>query len=195
MSGTRSQRYRLLLAMLLLLGAFLVACDTETATETETESEVETETETEEQAETEAESRPERGMGQGGMGRGMGERMGPNSGMRERHRATIPSAYAGRTSPVDATDASLARGEEIYTTHCETCHGAGGMGDGPAGENLDPLPAPIAHTSQMLGDDYLFWRISEGGSMEPFNSAMPAWKETLAEEERWDVINYIRSLE
>lgn len=30
--------------------------------------------------------------------------------------------------------------------------------------------------------------------MEPFNSAMPAWKETLDEGERWDVINYIRSL-
>lgn len=191
MSGSRSQRHRLqrhrlLIALLLLIGALLVACDTESETEAETE--------TQEQAETEAESRPERGMGQG-MGRGMGERMGPNSGMRERHRAPIPSAYAGRTSPVEATEASLARGEEIYTTYCETCHGAGGMGDGAAGENLDPPPAPIAHTSQMLGDDYLFWRISEGGSMEPFNSAMPAWKETLDEGERWDVINYIRSLE
>ena len=46
----------------------------------------------------------------------------------------------------------------------------------------------------MLGDDYLLWRISEGGAEAPFNSAMPAWKETLDEDARWDVINYIRAL-
>jgi phytoene dehydrogenase-like protein len=68
------------------------------------------------------------------------------------------------------------------------------MGDGPAGQSLDPLPAPIAHTSQMLGDDYLFWRISEGGTMAPFDSAMPAWESALTEEERWHAINYVRAL-
>lgn len=46
----------------------------------------------------------------------------------------------------------------------------------------------------MLSDDYLFYRISEGGNVAPFNSAMPAWKEILTETERWDVINYTRSL-
>ena len=131
------------------------------------------------------------------MGRDMGpgRGMGPDRGMMARHQADVPSDYAGMTNPVPATEESLARGEEIYKTYCETCHGADGMGNGPGGENLDPPPAAIAHTSQMLGDDYLFWRISEGGAMEPFNSAMPAWKEALDEQERWDVINYIRALE
>jgi hypothetical protein len=46
----------------------------------------------------------------------------------------------------------------------------------------------------MMGDSYLFWRISEGGAMEPFNSAMPAWKDVLDEEARWNVIHYIRAL-
>ncbi len=53
---------------------------------------------------------------------------------------------------------------------------------------------PIAHTSQMMGDSYLFWRVSEGGGMAPFNSAMPAWKETLDERARWDVLNYVQAL-
>lgn len=120
--------------------------------------------------------------------------MGPGSGMMDRHHATVPEAYAGVTNPIPASTESLAAGEEIYTTYCATCHGDGGMGDGPAGQNLDPPAAPIAHTSQMLGDDYLFWRISEGGAMAPFNSAMPAWKGPLTEEERWHVINYVRAL-
>jgi hypothetical protein len=68
------------------------------------------------------------------------------------------------------------------------------MGDGPAGASLDPAPAPVAHTSQMLGDDLLFWRISEGGLPEAFGSAMPAWKDSLDEQTRWDLVNYMRAL-
>lgn len=133
-----------------------------------------------------------RNMGSGdGMGMGMG--MGGN-GMMARHHATIPAEYAGITNPIPADDASLERGAETYETFCATCHGDGGMGDGPASEALDPAPAPIAHTGQMLGDDYLFWRVTEGGAFEPFNSAMPAWKESLDEQARWDVVNYVQAL-
>lgn len=126
-----------------------------------------------------------------GMGSGM---MGMGNGMMARHQATIPEEYAGLTNPVAADEESLARGAEIYTTYCVVCHGEGGMGDGVGAANLDPAPAPIAHTSRMLGDDYLYWRVSEGGSHDPFNSAMPAWETAFDETARWDVINYIRAL-
>jgi mono/diheme cytochrome c family protein len=126
------------------------------------------------------------------MGMGMG--MGRQSGMMARHRAPIPEAYAGLVNPVTADEASLERGGELFVTHCASCHGDGAMGDGPAGTGLDPAPVPIAHTSQMMSDSYLFWRVSEGGAMEPFNSAMPAWKETLDEQARWDVLNYVQAL-
>jgi len=120
--------------------------------------------------------------------------MGRGSSMMERHRAPIPSEYADSANPVAADEQSITRGSELYITHCATCHGDGGMGDGPSGEALEPAPAPIAHTSQMMGDDYLFYRISEGGAFEPFSSSMPAWKSILDESERWDVINYVRAL-
>jgi mono/diheme cytochrome c family protein len=120
--------------------------------------------------------------------------MGPGGGMRARHHATIPEPYQGLANPVPAEQASLDRGAELYSTLCASCHGDGGMGDGPAGANLDPAPAPVAHSSQMLGDDMLFWRVSEGGAMAPFNSAMPAWKGSLDKQARWDVINYVRAL-
>ncbi len=45
----------------------------------------------------------------------------------------------------------------------------------------------------MLSDGYLYWRISEGG--HSFGTAMPAWNESLSEQARWDLINYMRSLE
>lgn len=119
---------------------------------------------------------------------------GMGSSMMARHHATIPAEYAGLTNPIAANADSLARGTEIYTTQCASCHGDGGMGDGPAAVGLDPAPAPIAHSSQMLGDDYLYWRISEGGTIEPFNSTMIAWKGVLDEDARWDVINYVQAL-
>ncbi|MGB0386292.1 MAG: c-type cytochrome [Ardenticatenaceae bacterium] len=130
--------------------------------------------------------------GTGFMEHGPGGGMG--GGMMARHHATIPDEYAGVSNPISADEASLARGEEIYTANCASCHGDGGVGDGPAAEALDPGPTNIAHTGQMLGDDYLLWRISEGGAESPFNSAMPSWKATLDEEARWDAINYIRAL-
>ena len=120
--------------------------------------------------------------------------MGMRGNMMARHHARIPTEYAGLTNPVAADEESLARGREIYATYCTTCHGDGGMGDGPTAESLDPAPAAIAHTSQMLGDDYLFWRISEGGAIEPFNSSMIAWKAILNEDSRWDAINYVQAL-
>jgi mono/diheme cytochrome c family protein len=118
--------------------------------------------------------------------------LGRQSGMMERHHAEVPAEYIDLVNPTPADADSLRRGQMVYTAQCETCHGASGMGDGPAGQALDPAPAPIAHTSQMLGDGYLYWRISEGG--HDFATAMPAWDESLSEQARWDLINFVRNL-
>jgi mono/diheme cytochrome c family protein len=118
--------------------------------------------------------------------------MGGGNGMMERHHATIPADYADVTNPTPDDSDSLARGASLYATHCASCHGDGGMGDGAAGAALDPKPASVAHTSQMMSDAYLFWRVSEGGV--PFQTAMPVWKDLLDEQARWDVINYVRAL-
>jgi mono/diheme cytochrome c family protein len=112
--------------------------------------------------------------------------------MMARHHAVVPEPYAGLANPIAADEESLTRGQRIYTESCATCHGDGGMGDGPSGVSLEPAPALLAHTSAMLGDDYLFWRTSEGGA--EFGSTMPAWKDTLDDEAIWDVINYVRGL-
>jgi mono/diheme cytochrome c family protein len=121
---------------------------------------------------------------------GMG--MGQNN-MMMRHHAEIPDEYAGMTNPIPSDEASLERGAALYATNCASCHGDSGKGDGPVGAALalDPAPAAIAHTSQMMADDYLYWRISEGGA--EFATSMPPWK-ILPEQDRWDMINYVRAL-
>ena len=116
---------------------------------------------------------------------------GGDSGMMSRHHAKVPEEYSGMTAP-EATDESIARGADFYKINCISCHGETGAGDGAAGAVLNPLPAPISHTAQMLADDLVFYRISEGGV--PFQTAMPAWKDVMTEEQIWDVIAYVRAL-
>ena len=120
----------------------------------------------------------------------VGEPMMGN-GMSSRHHAVVPEEYAGLSSPA-LTQSDIDKGAELYAKLCAACHGDGGMGDGPSAASLDPAPAPVAHTSAMLGDGYLYWRMADGGAA--FNSTMPAWKDSLSESEIWAVIGYMRAL-
>lgn len=104
----------------------------------------------------------------------------------------VPSEYAGKTNPLGA-DAATA-GKTVFDERCASCHGATGAGDGAAAAGLDPKPANLAEVVSTFEDDFLFWRVNEGGGMEPFNSAMPAWKGILTEEQIWQVIAYLRTL-
>ena len=123
---------------------------------------------------------------------GMGfEMMGPGNGMSTRHHAAVPEEYANLQSP-DLSDADMVTGGELYTKMCAACHGDGGLGDGPSAASLDPAPSPIAHTSTMLSDGYLYWRIAEGGA--EFKTTMPAWKGSLTEGNIWALIGYMRAL-
>jgi mono/diheme cytochrome c family protein len=105
-----------------------------------------------------------------------------------------PSEFTNLTNPFAGDHEAAEAGAEIYEINCATCHGPEGKGDGLAAIGLDPQPASLAdaHLMEEMNDGALFWRVSEGGMMEPFNSLMPAWKDTLSEDEIWQVITYIR---
>lgn len=107
-----------------------------------------------------------------------------------------PAEFASRTNPFADDHEAIEVGAEIFQANCAACHGSEGLGDGPAAETLEPKPATLADGAMMgdLSDGYLFWRVSKGGQMEPFNSAMPAWESGLAEQQRWQVISFVRTL-
>lgn len=110
-----------------------------------------------------------------------------------------PKSYANKVSDVWIDADAIERGEKIYKKMCVSCHGVDGQGTGPMAQALSHPPADLTnnfHTSPGNGDAYLFWRISEGGTVEPFKSQgskMPAFKHVLTERERWDVLSYVHT--
>jgi mono/diheme cytochrome c family protein len=109
----------------------------------------------------------------------------------QEQRNGVPLDVANIRDPIPPDERSLGVGERVYTTYCETCHGESGRGDGPAGLRLVPRPADLRiHSAPGVHTDgEMFYWVSYGYP----GSAMPAWKDTLTEEERWDVINYVRA--
>ena len=81
---------------------------------------------------------------------------------------------------------SLARGEQLYRENCITCHGVEGRGDGVAAQGLGPMPADLVARAELLSDDVLFERISEG------HGPMPPWKFHMSEQQLHDVVYFLR---
>jgi mono/diheme cytochrome c family protein len=104
----------------------------------------------------------------------------------------VPVEFEQYRNQYTGDPGAVSEGEEIYIERCESCHGEDGLGEGPMAKSLDPKPGSLVDGD--LSDQYLFWRISEGGMMEPFNSVMPAWKTILTEDQIGKVIAYIHSL-
>jgi mono/diheme cytochrome c family protein len=100
----------------------------------------------------------------------------------------VPAEYAGKTNPLGAD--AVAAGADVYKSNCAACHGDTGRGDGPAGKSLDTKPRNLVEFQSLVGDDYLYWRISTGID----GSAMIPWKGVLTDDQIWQVIAFIRTL-
>ncbi len=86
------------------------------------------------------------------------------------------------------TDASK-QGKKLYQQMCAMCHGDLGKGDGIAGTALDPPPGNFtAKKVQGQTDGAIFWKMTNG------NPPMIAYADFLKEEQRWQLVNYIREL-
>lgn len=105
----------------------------------------------------------------------------------------IPEEYLRASNPLPQTEATVREGRALYMQHCASCHGPTGNGDGEAGKSLSPSPALLAYLIQMpmTVDSYLLWSVSEGGVA--FGTAMPSFKATLAKDEIWKIVAFMRA--
>jgi mono/diheme cytochrome c family protein len=101
--------------------------------------------------------------------------------------AVIPEEFP--VNPIQVDEVSLQRGAILYEIHCQLCHGEQGHGDGSLARYFDRTPQNLTAeeiTNEFDGSVYL--TIVQGFGQ------MPSLAENLTLRERWDVINYVRTL-
>jgi mono/diheme cytochrome c family protein len=102
----------------------------------------------------------------------------------------IPEEAKLRKNPIQSSPAALAAARAIYFDKCVQCHGETGKGDGPDAAMYYPSPASLIDAKHMSGvtDGELFYEISQG------RKPMPSFKKRLTEEQRWQLVLFVRSL-
>jgi mono/diheme cytochrome c family protein len=100
-----------------------------------------------------------------------------------------PTAAKSLQNPVPPTDESITAGMTNYSSRCQNCHGAKGDGKGPGAGKLSIAPSDFTDTHEMaqITDGELFWKISHG------RRPMPGFQDKLTEQERWQLVDYIRT--
>jgi mono/diheme cytochrome c family protein len=98
-------------------------------------------------------------------------------------------AAAARKNPVAATPQSVMKGGALFAIYCTPCHGTSGKGDGLVAAKFVPPPdLTNAELQKTRTDGYWQSYLSVGGAV------MPSYSEALTPDERWDVVNYVRTL-
>jgi copper transport protein len=100
----------------------------------------------------------------------------------------IPGAGQAGANPVEATAQSIARGQVLYQQYCAACHGINGDGNGPNAATLPVKPYDFRVHIPYHRDDYFFKTIQNG-----LGTIMPAWKNTILEEDTWNLINFLHA--
>ena len=122
----------------------------------------------------------------------------PKSGIDE--ALEVPDAARDRRNPIVPTEETLSNGRALWRTHCETCHGPLGKGDGPnarlheARKGYAPRNLTDPDVQENLTDGEIFWRLSKG-IIEGDNIIMPTYeKKVPSEADRWQLVLYVRQL-
>ncbi len=103
----------------------------------------------------------------------------------------IPTKYKTMKSTIKAGDASInSVGKELYNKHCKSCHGVKGLGDGPKSAMMKTaMPSFADKKFQAQTDGEIYYQSIVG------RDEMPNFeKKILDEDDRWALINFLRTL-
>ena len=106
----------------------------------------------------------------------------------------VPAPYDQLRDPAPDSQEKLRRGAAIFDRQCSSCHGWSGKGGGSEGFFLVPAPADLewlARTPKERSGPYIYWAVAEGGTA--FDSDMPAFKQSLSDEDIWSLATYLRA--
>ena len=113
----------------------------------------------------------------------------PRTGGELAYAKEAREAAAARKNPVASTPESIAKGSALFVIYCTPCHGPSGKGDGLVAAKFVPPPdLTNADLHKSRTDGYWQSYLSAGGAI------MPSYAEALSPEERWHIVNYVRTL-
>jgi mono/diheme cytochrome c family protein len=107
----------------------------------------------------------------------------------------LPEDADKTKNPVATSAESIEKGKTLYLEktkgNCIFCHGETGAGNEANMPRLRRKPADLTNKERMtaMTDGEVFWKISKG-----ITGIMPAGEKRMTEEERWHVVNYVRTL-
>ena len=107
----------------------------------------------------------------------------------------VPPDGSMPQNPVEATSDSIQHGQVLFDINCAICHGTTGHGDGPMAHYFSdsPTASDVAdlHEDRIVKepDGLIYLAITKGFQ------GMPALAENLTPTERWDVVNYLDTLQ
>jgi len=110
----------------------------------------------------------------------------------------LTAVHAGQAKPpapaAKASPESIASGETVFKRQCQSCHGATGLGDGPASKYLKGKLPNFTDKAAMakIKEEDIKETVTNGVKTEV--GTMPAFKTKLKADEIQDVINYVHSL-
>ena len=101
----------------------------------------------------------------------------------------VPDKYLKMVNPVKADAESLALGKELWSKHCQSCHGKSGKGDGSKAAQLKTQVEDLGKPDiQKQPDGAFFYKTLEG------REDMPSFKKKIPDQEDiWAVVNYVRT--
>jgi mono/diheme cytochrome c family protein len=105
-----------------------------------------------------------------------------------------PSAPPSAVGPPSTAQSGVT--ENLYARSCSPCHGVRGGGDGYNAPFLPVRPTAHADSAYMSrrSDDALFDAIYAGGYVMNRSNRMPPFGRTLAREQIWSLVRYLRTL-
>lgn len=112
-------------------------------------------------------------------------------------RGTTPYLYKGNpekagtelVNPIEATKENLAVGKAKFDTYCSPCHGYQGNGDARLNGQFPNPPSLHSEKVRNWTDGRIYAVIMDG------QNSMPSYASQIKAEDRWKVINYIRTLQ
>ena len=91
--------------------------------------------------------------------------------------------------------ASLENGRTLFNRYCATCHGAGGLGDGPV-SLMSKQRGPFAGVMAIAGPASVAKARSDGhvySTIRYGRRRMPSYHR-IPSDDRWDIVNFVRYL-